>query len=259
MDSLRDLQERFAAALHGQPAGFAEEIPDDGIDPAGRLRIYGNNSRAMFDAALGSTYEVLRQRVGDEYFRRLAHHYRERHPSRSGDLHWVGRDFPAFLAETEADTGYAWLADLAALEWACEVALNAALDVPLALQSLAGIPDDAIAGIRFSLQPSLNCVSSTCPVLDVWQANRPEASGEPVDLSRGAQHVLVACGPDGLALRAVDRDTFAFVRALQGGATLGDAVDRSGLSLESLPAALGILFETGLVTGMESATSEHDA
>jgi hypothetical protein len=259
MVSLRELQGRFAAALHGRPAALADEIPDDGIGPAERLRIYGNNSRATFEGALESTYAVLRRRVGDQYFRQLVHHYRARHPSRSGDLHWVGREFPAFLAETEADTGYAWLADLAALEWACETALNAAWDSPLDVQSLAGIPDEAIAGIRLSLQPSLACVASNWPVLDVWQANQPDASGESVDLGSGAQHVLVSCGPEGLALRAVDSSAFEYVRALQRGVTLGAAVDASGLRLESLPAALGMLFEARLVTGVETAAAEPDA
>lgn len=259
MASLRDVQARFAAALRGLPAEVAEEILDDGIDPAGRLRIYSNNSRATFESALGSTYPVLRRRVGDEYFRQLAHHYRERYPSRSGDLHWVGRDFPAFVAETGAATGYAWLADLAALEWACELSLNAAWDLPVAVQSLAGIPDESIGGVRLTLQPSLLCVSSVCPVFDVWQANQPDAPGEPVDLTRGAQYVLVACGPDGLVLRTVEPGTFGLVRALQNGATLGEAVEASRLSLESLPPALGMLFEAGLVTGVETVASENES
>ncbi len=259
MASLRELQGCFAAALRGRPAALADEVPHDGVGPAGRLQIYGNNSRAAFEGALKSTYSVLRRRVGDEYFRQLAHHYRERYPSRSGDLHWVGCEFPAFLAETEADTGYAWLADLAALEWACETALNAAWDTPLDVQSLAEVPAEAIAGLRLSLQPSLACVSSTWPVLDVWQANQPDASGEAVDFSRGAQYVLVACGPEGLALRAVEGSTLEFVRALQDGVALGAAVDASGLKLESLPTALGMLFEAGLVTGLETTAAEHDA
>lgn len=259
MASLRELQAQFVAALHGQPAELASEIQDGGLDPAARLRIYSNNSRAMFRGALESTYPVLHRRVGDDYFRQLAHRYRERYPSRSGDLHWVGRNFPAFLAETEADTGYAWLAELAALEWACEVSLNAAWETPLTVQSLAGIPDEAIAGIRMSLQPSLACVSSACPVFDVWHANQPGAAGESVDLSRGAQYVLVSCGPKGLVLNAVEHGTFEFIRALQSGDTLGAAVDASGLPLESLPAALGLLFEAGFVTRVATAAAEHEA
>jgi hypothetical protein len=259
MASLRELQEQFAAALHGQPARLLDEISGDGVDPAGRLRIYGNNTRAMFENALEHSYPVLRRRVGDEYFRQLAHHYRERYPSRSGDLLWIGRDFPSFVAESEADTGYAWLADLAALEWACEISLNAAWASSLAVQSLGGIPEEGIAGTKLALQPSLLCISSAYPVLDVWQANQPGASGESVDLGRGGQHVLVACGPEGLSLRAVSRDAVQFIRSLQEGASLGEAVEASGLPDDDLPAVLGMLFHAGLVTRVDAATAENDA
>jgi len=256
MASLRELQAGFAAALHGQPAGLLDEIAADGIDPAGRLRIHENNARAAFEGALERIYPVLRRRVGDDYFRQLAYGYRELYPSRSGDLLWVGRDFPAFVAETEADTGYAWLADLARLEWACELATNAAWDPPLDVASLAWIPEDSVAEARLGLQPSMFCVSSAFPVFDVWQANQPGASGESVDFGRGGQQVLVACGPDGLELRTVAPDALHFVRALQDGASLGEAAETSGLPIDRLPAVLGMLFKTGLVTGVNGAARE---
>lgn len=259
MASLREVQARIAAAIRGRPAQLADEITDDGIAVDEKLRIYANNARAAFEGALESTYPVLRRRVGAEYFRQLAHHYRERHASRSGDLLWVGRDFPAFVAETEAGTGYEWLADLAALEWAREIALHSGWEAALDVQSLAGIPDESIAGTRLSLQPSLACLSSNFPVLDVWSANQGDSQGESIDLARGAQQVLVACGPEGLLMRAVERGTFDFVCALRAGSTLGEAVATSGLSLESLPAALGLLFANGLVTGIAAAAPEEHA
>jgi hypothetical protein len=259
MASLRELQAGFASALHGQDAGFADEILADGIDPAGRLQVYRNNARAMFEGALERSYPVLRRRVGDDYFRQLAHRYRERHPSRSGDLLGIGREFPAFVAEVETDTGYAWLADLAALEWACEVSLSAAWQPALGVESLGGIPEEAIAEARLTLQPSLVCVSSGCPILEVWKANQPGASGAALDLARGGQHVLVACGPDGLELRAVEAAAFEFTRALLQGAPLGDAVDASSLPIDELPAALGMLFQAGLVTAVQATQPENDA
>jgi hypothetical protein len=106
------------------------------------------------------------------------------------------------------------------------------------------------------LQPSLACVASAFPVLDVWKLNQPGESGESVDLDRGAQHVLIACGPEGLELRAVARDAFEFTRALQAGATLGTAVDEAALAPEAVPGSLGMLFEAGLVTSVRTAGEE---
>ena len=258
MASLPDLQARFAAALRGRADAFAQDVHADGLDPVGRLKVYRNNARAMFEAALERTYPVARSRVGEDYFRQLAHSYREQHPSHSGDLHWVGRRFPAFLSQALAGTGYEWLAELAELEWACETAMISAWETPCAVEALAGIDPERIADVALRLQPSLACVASAFPVLDVWKANQPGESGAAVDLGRGGQHVLVACGPDGLELRAVARDAFEFTRALKAGAALGAAVDAAQLAPDALPGSLGMLFEAGLVTGVSTSDKETD-
>jgi hypothetical protein len=250
MPSLPELQARFAAALRGDPAAILPDIDDDGLEPAGRLRVYRHNSTAMFDGALERSYPILRRRVGDDYFRRLAHEYRSRHPSRSADLHWIGERFPAYLAETHAGGGYAWLAELAGLEWACESALVAGNLPPLGLASLSTLDPGHVDQARLELQPSLRCIASSFPVLDVWRANQPDGDGQPADLSKGPQCILVSCGADGLELREVDTGTLDFTRRLQAGAGLGEALDASGLPVESLVDALGLLFMAHLVTGL---------
>src|SRR5689334_14359736 len=80
--SLRELQRSFATALHDPAADCA-------VHPATRLSIYRNTVHSNFLKALEAIFPVLRRRVGDDFFAQLAHHYREKFPSRSGDLHWV--------------------------------------------------------------------------------------------------------------------------------------------------------------------------
>lgn len=259
MASLRDLQAGLAAELRGRTGALESEIVAGGLGVAGRLDVYRNNSRAQFDGALERTYPVLRRRVGDDYFRQLARGYREQHPSRSGDLHWIGRHFPGYLAGTLAGTGYEWLAELAALEWACETALVAAREPPVSIAAFAGLDAAAVAEARLRLQASLTCVRASTPVLDVWRANQPGEDGSPVDLSKGGQCVLVCCSEAGLVLRELDPLALEFTRALQGGAALGEAVDRAGLALEALPGALAVLFESGLVIAIAGPDTEHHA
>ena len=261
MASLRDLQAGFAAALRvDAPAAaaadndaaqraFVPAIVGGTFEPRERLQVYRNNSRAMFDGALERTYPVLLRRVGEDYFHQLAHGYRARHPSRSGDLHWVGRHFPEFLAEHLEGGGYEWLAQLATLEWACECALVAAGEPAVGVEVLAGLGAGALASTCLSLQPSLHCISASVPVLDVWQANQPGGDGRPVDLARGGQCVLVSCGDAGLELREVGAGTLEFVRQLQAGAPLAAALGHSGLPDHAFAGALALLFEAGLVTG----------
>jgi hypothetical protein len=256
--SLPEIQAGFAAALRGDTASGAADVAGDGLPPAGRLRIYQHNSRAMFEGALERSYPVLRRRVGEAYFSQLAHGYRQRHPSRSGDLHWVGEHFPEYLSSTQAGTGYEWLAELAALEWACESALVAAQSRPVGAEALAQLTADEIGGARLLLQQSLRCIASSFPVLEVWRANQPDGDGQPVDLSKGPQYVLVSCGETGLELREVSATILDFTRRLQQGVALGEALDQSGLAIESVAGALGLVFEAGLVTNVSHRSLEQE-
>lgn len=258
MASLPELQARFAAALRGERGQVDAEVVGDGIEAAARLAIYRNNTRAMFEGALERTYPVLRRRVGEDYFRQLTRGYRERHRSRSGDLHWVGEHFARYLAETEAGSGYEWLAELAELEWACECAFIAHREEPLDPPVLVRLAPDDLARARLRMQPSLQCVASNYPVLEIWRVNQPGADGHAVDLSGGGQCVLVSCGAGGLELAEVPSTALEFTRLLQAGKPLGAAVDGSGLDLAELPGVLARLFSSGLVTGVTASSTEDD-
>jgi hypothetical protein len=262
--TLARLQGRFAAALRESGAEpetaihqFADCIVDDGLEPARRVQVYRNNARAMFEGALERTYPVLRRQVGDQQFGVLSRSYRAEHPSRSGDLHWVGEEFASWLASRVAGEDRAWLADLARLEWACEEAMVAARLSPLAPAELARVAPETLAEVGLVLQPCLRTVSSPFPVWSAWRAYQVDGAGEPVDLALGAQHVVVTCGDTGLVLHSLPEDRFLFVTALAGGAPLGRAVESAALDVEVLPGMLAWLFGEGLVTALQIPTNEN--
>lgn len=250
MHGLRELQHQFAAGLRDADRAAAAWACDDGIPGAARLQLYRNNARALFLQSLELTYPVLRRRVGDAYFRQLAADFRREHPSRTGDLHEVGRPWPLFLAARLEGSPYAWLAELARLEWACADAAVAADAEPVTVAALASLPPEAIAAARLQLLPSLRLVPATIPVLAVWRANRTDAAGRPVDLDVGPEFVRVHRPRDDVELCAMHAVEFAFLQALAAGATLGDAVDRAGLPVERLAPALAALFADGCVAGV---------
>jgi hypothetical protein len=262
--TLAHLQGRFAAALRETgPASdaavrqLADCIVDDGLEPARRVQVYRNNARAMFEGALERTYPVLRRQVGDERFAVLAQEYRAEHPSRSGDLHWVGEKFASWAAPRLGAGGQAWLADLARLEWACEEAVVAARLPPLAPAELARVSPETLADVGLALQPGLRSITSPFPVWSAWRAGQAGCAGEPVDLALGAQHVVVTCGETGLVLHSLPEDQFLFVAALAGGAPLGSAVELAALDLEALPGMLGWLFAEGLVTALRVPNGDN--
>src|SRR5205085_10758157 len=113
--------------------------------------------------------------LGREFFRQLARGYIVRHPSRSGDLHAFGALLPAYLRKQAALAGLPYLADVAALEWACHEVYHEADEQALDAGALARVPADAQARIRLHLQLATRFVASPFPVLAIWQANQAAA------------------------------------------------------------------------------------
>jgi hypothetical protein len=237
--SLRELQTSFAAALR-DPAATCAVLPPD------NLSIYRSNALYAFRSALERSFPVLRRRVGEEYFRQLAFLYRQRFPSRSGDLHWVGQDFSAFLLEQLHGSEYAWLADLARLEWSREQASVAPVQASIGADVLGRFAPEQLEHVVFTFQPSLKLHASDFPIFTIWSANQAE-NAPPMDQSRGGECGLVRSRADGLEIRPLEPRLFSYLSALAAGAPLGEAVTTSGLDQEGLVTSLGFVFSENLV------------
>lgn len=242
MASLRELQYGFAAALRDP----GKACP---VAPAGNLAIYRHHAEAQYVGVLGISFPVVKRRVGDAYFRQLAHLYRRAHPSRSGDLQWLGEAFPDFLGSQLAGGEYAWLADLARLEWLRELAAIREVQEPLRVEALAAHPTDALEHLRLELQPSLGLLSSDWPVFTVWEANQVE-NAPPVDQSKDAERGLVFGRDDGIHVQTLAPDLFSYVSAVAEGATMGEAMTCAELDQAGVLRALQCLFGEGLVCGL---------
>jgi hypothetical protein len=242
MASLRELQGSFAAALR-DPAVACQVMPPANLD------IYRNNVSHAFRSALEASFPVLRRRVGDEYFGQLAHHYREAFPSRSGDLHFVGQEFAGFLQDHLRNGDYAWLADLARLEWAREEALISPTLPAVGAESLSRFGPEQLEDLVFTLQPSLRLHFAVYPVFSIWRANQDETA-PPMDQLVGEEHYLIHLSHDCLVVRQVEPSLYLFLTALVGRATLGDAMERAGLDGGALSLALGFAFNEQLVTAL---------
>jgi hypothetical protein len=242
MASLRELQRSFAAALRDPQAACP-------VVPPANLAIYRNNSTYAFRGALEASFPVIRARVGDDFFRQLVHHYRAAFPSRSGDLHFVGADFAGFLADHLRDGDYAWLADLARIEWSREEVLISPELPAVGAEVLARYGPEQLETLVFTLQPCLRLHSSPFPVFSVWLANRGQ-NGAPVDQSRGAERGLIRLRQQSLEIQPLPPSLFSYLYALTEGATLGEATNAAGLDEATLLSALAFVFNEALVTAV---------
>jgi hypothetical protein len=161
--------------------------------PAQRgVEVYRNNYRGNLHDTLASAYPVIRQLVGDEFFRLLARHFIEQHPSRSGNLHRYGSELSEFLMHFENTQHLAYLPDMARLEWAYHCAYFAD-DVPqFDLNRLANVAPESYAQLRWILHPGCHLLVTQFPVAAIWQAHQDSASADfHIDLTRGGEHLLV--------------------------------------------------------------------
>jgi hypothetical protein len=256
---LKALQAAFGRSVRSRCADDADLDALAGAENAAvfgqQVDIYRNNAWQFFLTALERTFPVTQRRVGADFFRQLAHEYRAEHPSRHGDLHWIGEAFPAWLANRMAGTGYEWLADLARLEWTCEESVAAAHLEPAGLESLGRFAEDELPHLSLMLQPSMRLVASPFPLWTVWQANQLDDAASAVDLDAGAEHCVVACIADRVAVYRLEQADHRLLQNLSEGLSLGAATTAAATDPETLARLLGWLFNEGLVVQVVSPSA----
>lgn len=237
MPSLRNIQQAFSAALiQGADETIASWLDEQTAIGRNGLSVYRNNVREGFIGTLATTFPVLHRLVGTDYFRQMAKRYRERYPSRTGNLLYVGQMMPQFLHTEFSGGEFAYFVDVARLEWACQLALVAADGPRLDRNSLLAIEPGAYVLLRFSLHPSVQLLSSSYPLFRIWRANQPGATeDELIDLGEGGDRLLVRRDVDTAEIRRLDPVQFQFLAALETGACLADALvaaETSGAQLD---------------------------
>lgn len=228
MLSLRDLQLRFVAALFdGHDAVITPHLAGDPATAGARVAVYRNNLREGFIKTLSLEFPVIERLVGEDFFRQTALDFLLQHPSRRGDLTHVGEPFTEFLRARFGAGEYAWLPDVAQLEWALqEVAV--APDVPgLETAALVDVPAHRYQDLVFEAHPATRLVDSPFPVVRIWQTNQPDAPAETVDLDAGGDRVLVRRRGDELEFVRLTVADFMFARMLSRHTPLGLATDAS--------------------------------
>jgi hypothetical protein len=250
---LPELQSRFVAALFGDSSdSLAPWILDDGIDGEARLGIYRNNVRQGFAKTLALEFPVIERLVGTDYWRQLAREFQAAHPSRSGNLHHIGAPFAAFLRQRFGATQYAYLVDVAELEWAYQEALVAADAPPLDIRALQSIAPEHYPRLVFTLHPACRLVRTEYPVIRIWRANQPDVPlPETIDLRSAADLILVRRAAASIEFIALPPGLFAILQAISRGAPLSEAIDAALAVDDAFDAAqaLGRCIALGALTG----------
>ena len=249
--ALRDLQAAFAAHLVGADrAELAAEVVGDTIPAAARLRVYRHHVFESLASALAATFPTVEAVVGADFFRGLARAFVGQSPPRQPVLAEYGEGFPVFIASHDVSGDLPYLADVARLDWALNLAFQAPAGGRLAAADLAAIPADRLPVLRLGLAPGTVLVASPYPLDRIWLASQPGAAADPVDLAAGGVHLLVLRRPDDAAFVTLAAGEAAFVSDLGEGLSLEEAACRAETGFD-LPACFARLLGLGVLAAAQ--------
>lgn len=252
MQRLADLQADFAAALtdpaRPAPAAVQRQVK---LPQSRRFDVYRNNMMVSLIEALEATYPVVQRLVGRDFFRAAAKTYIRRAPPRTPVLLLYGEGFGDFLDAFQPAAGVPYLGDVARLEWARVYAYHAADAAPLGVDSLAAIPEAALAATRFALHPSLGLLRARFPVASLWAVTSGADPAAEVDMARG-EAVAVLRPALTVETRVLPPGGYTFMSGLAEGHSLGEAAEAAAAAVDGFDLACHLrgLFQLGAVVAL---------
>ncbi len=221
------------------------------------MRVYADGYVARIREALAEVYEAVRHLVGEQAFTELAIAYAEARPSTDYNLSFVGRGLPGFLVGSPLTSRLPFLPDLARLEWLPGSGFHAFDAAPLEPRAITGRSLDEWAAMRVRFHPSVGCLASAWPVLDLWEARQQPRHTINLLLLDRPQQVLVCRHDERVRCDGVSREEADLIAQLLAGRPLGAACERLAEQgrVESLPVAEWFerWMRQGLIVGCERA------
>jgi len=255
---LHDLQQRMAAAVmrpltrdeqmrqrdenhrsvSDEAASFIK--PNDQLSSFERLEIYNRQYWFRLFSSFEEDFPGLKSIVGTRRFEKLMRAYLHAHPSRSFTLRNLGSSLVAWLRDnpqyTEPMTENA--SAMAALEWAHIEAFDNEQRPSLTPDQIAAIDDAS----RLALQPYLRLIEAPSAVDNALLAVRDASYGAAAQASNavgihlvrrtrsrkpaaGKIYLAVHRHEDSVYYKRLAREDYLLLRALEGGASLGEAIE----------------------------------
>ncbi|MGV6817893.1 MAG: HvfC/BufC family peptide modification chaperone [Thiotrichales bacterium] len=184
-----------------------------------RINIYRSSFQGIQVDAMAAIYPVVQALTGEAFFRAMAKKYLQQYPSRSGDLHQIGEQFPAFIKTFPPAVSLPYLADTGTLEWAWHRCFHAAdrqnFDFA-AFSACAAQPE-----VIFHLSPDVHFLQSDFPVHRIWEANQAENNREiDLDAEPGPHYLLIDRTDYRVSITSINGEQFNFLQSVGAGQPL---------------------------------------
>ncbi len=190
------------------------------------IEVYRNNYRGNLHDTLAGVYPVIRQLVGDDFFRMMAKKFIESHPSRSGNLYHYGSELAEFLVHFGPTRQLTYLPDMASLEWAYQHAYLADDAPEFDVDRLATLAPASYAALRWQLHPSCTLLVTEHPASAIWQAHQQGASEQfNIDMDSGGESLLVFRNGLTTEIISIEAGSLHWLAQLQQGILMGEATE----------------------------------
>jgi hypothetical protein len=238
-----------ASILSRTSSRLGSELKAGEANPVGRFSIYRNNTLLSLIEALKANFPVTVRLVDERFFGWAAQDFIRRHPPCEARLSAYGAELPAFLASLPACRTVPYIAEVARLEWAICISLNAQEGVSCSIEALSCLGMEAGAA-RLCFQPTLQLIPARWPVIGIWAGHQNEGVELPSSIVRKATYAQITRFADRMRLTSLGAGRFAFRRGLNRGFSLHAAVQLA-VSRDPLFAPtteLAALFTENIVT-----------
>jgi hypothetical protein len=217
----------FRAIVFKEPNDVAPHIAGGAFSPAERLDIYRNTFLSSLTAALRISYPAVHRLVGEEFFDGAAQCFIQAHPPQTAYLNAYGAGLADFLARFPAAASLPYLADVARLEWAVNLALHAEDAIPLDADALASIADVPPERLILTPHPSIGLLRLDHPAEAIWRSVLAEDDSalRAIDLSAGPEWLLVERNANGVEVSPLAETEWRFAASLCAHETFAKSVE----------------------------------
>lgn len=222
--SLVDLERQVREAVTGGGSldAVASRLPV--LEPGEQVGIYRAQWFARLLGILRADFPGTAAALGGEGFEGLVRAFLAAHPPTDPNISRTGARLPAFAAAREGLPHREFLADLTRVEWASTSIFDREDGPVLDPGDLAGVAPERLAGARFPLAATAEIHEVRHPVNPFLDAVR-DGAAPAVPGPGGPGAVLVFRSGTVVHRMDLPPGALALLRALQGGRTLGDAME----------------------------------
>ena len=229
-------------------------LPSKTLNAEARMQIYANMYFWRLVDILYADFKGCHHALVAETFTRVARAYLVAHPSRSGNLRQLSKDFPRFLADVAEDVPQrAFIAELALLERSCEDIFDAPRSTVASANELSSLAPEAFGAARFRFIEASRLLAFEYPVNAFLTAVRNDETPSPPETTQRS-HLLLYRRDWVVRRTDLSREQYQLLRRLQAGETLGEALQAvallPGVDVETLTTSLGPWFQNWTGSGL---------